>query len=686
MATTYQLAIKEVFDRLTPKEKRYAHHMARTAWLGSRIVTRQTSPESEGIYDLIFHLHKACQGDWSRFLHRTHQHDAVEPSDVDAFLEYAAQFLAHLGNYYVSSSFDFHPPTAGGGDRKAVPAVSKETLRKMASISPEATATLEQVLDQMVATPPYTLGFPSKTAQSSYYIGDEPISSEDVSVVTKVMERHNIWPENTRLRKIMDGNKPVFEILQATSEISGPAMLDSDFPETIFQIRRGDHSAELSKVCEQLQHAVEYASNNTQAALIHQYIKYFRHGDVQTFRTAQKTWVTDTSPRVEHIIGFMETYRDPAEHDNATRFIALLPWAIPGENHGKGPFEPSLFDAPNFTIVHALAFCNSTVWDGCNLPNYSDIRETCGAKNIVFSNRLAIKAKATPASRFVDSSEVEALKKWSGPVHFVKNAIHELLGHGSGKMLSEISPGVFNFDQNKLPTNPLTGKSIDNWYKPGQTWKGVFGDLANTVEECRATLVSYYLPDDKDIQKLFGYEDEQSAAEFLYYLYLTIGVLGLEALGSYSAETGTWGDQHHRVSDFAIFKHLLRDGHGVMTLDHSPSDNTLRVKINRSKIISYGKPSLGRLALRLHVWRCTADIAACREFYEPLTAVEGKYEEWRKIVVTQNGETDLSQVKTDPGGKIVQANTFLVDDGQVRLKVYETSNVGIIQSWAERQV
>lgn len=138
--------------------------------------------------------------------------------------------------------------------------------------------------------------------------------------------------------------------------------------------------------------------------------------------------------------------------------------------------------------------------------------------------------------------------------------------------------------------------------------------------------------------------------------------------------------------DFAIFRHLLRDGNGVMTVDHSPSNNTMCVKIDRSKIISEGKPSLGRLALRLHVWRCTADINTCRAFYEPLTAVGGEYEEWRKIVVAPEGNTESAQLRTDPGGKIVQANTFLEDDGQVRLKVYEASNVGIIQSWAERQV
>lgn len=33
---------------------------------------------------------------------------------------------------------------------------------------------------------------------------------------------------------------------------------------------------------------------------------------MQAFHEGQKTWVMDKSPRVEHIIGFRESYRDPS--------------------------------------------------------------------------------------------------------------------------------------------------------------------------------------------------------------------------------------------------------------------------------------------------------------------------------------------------------------------------------------
>jgi len=77
----------------------------------------------------------------------------------------------------------------------------------------------------------------------------------------------------------------------------------------------------------------------------------------------------------------------------------------------------------------------------------------------------------------------------------------------------------------------------------------------------------------------------------------------------------------------------------------------------------------------LHIWRCTADIEACRPFYESLTSVEGVYEEWRSVVAT----------RPDRRAKFVQGNTFL-EGGDVVCKEYEESDEGIIKSWAERCV
>lgn len=61
---------------------------------------------------------------------------------------------------------------------------------------------------------------------------------------------------------------------------------------------------------------------------------------------------------------------------------------------------------------------------------------------------------------------------------------HELLGHGCGKLLQETSPGVYNFDIKTPPANPITGKPVAKWYRPGETWGTVFGGLTPYCLAC----------------------------------------------------------------------------------------------------------------------------------------------------------------------------------------------------------
>jgi dipeptidyl-peptidase-3 len=133
------------------------------------------------------------------------------------------------------------------------------------------------------------------------------------------------------------------------------------------------------------------------------------------------------------------------------------------------------------------------------------IRETCGSKNIVVVNRMQVNNNPKLPCPLVDPSEVDHFRKSTHIVRYVTTAIHELLGHGTGKLLSETRPGTFNFDRQSPPVSPLTGQAVETYYLPGQTWNSVFGKLAGTVEECRAILMSEYLMDDKELMANFGY-------------------------------------------------------------------------------------------------------------------------------------------------------------------------------------
>lgn len=124
-----------------------------------------------------------------------------------------------------------------------------------------------------------------------------------------------------------------------------------------------------------------------------------------------------------------------------------------------------------------------------------------------------------------------------------------------------------------------------------------------------------------------------------------------------------------------MLKCLLNDGGGVITVIHDEPSQNLTVKVDRAKIRTHGKPALGKMLLRLHMFRCTADAEKCRTYYEELSKVDGVYVDWRETVLA----------KKPPPLVFVHANTFL-DGDVVTLMEYEPTIEGVIQSWAERKV
>jgi dipeptidyl-peptidase-3 len=160
---------------------------------------------------------------------------------------------------------------------------------------------------------------------------------------------------------------------------------------------------------------------------------------------------------------------------------------------------------------------------------------------------------------FLDASEAQEFKRCKFPAYYWWVVLHELLGHGTGRMMVENEEGKYNFDIDNRPVNPITGQPISSWYKPGQTWTGQFEELATTLDECRAELVGAYLMDDVELLELIGFTEASdiSAADckfalvlgeayrylltstsVTYNLYQQLGVDGLRGLANFNLDTG----------------------------------------------------------------------------------------------------------------------------------------------------
>ena len=72
------------------------------------------------------------------------------------------------------------------------------------------------IADPMFTTHPNSLGFPSNVAQSSYYLGEERMSHNEIHQVSKLLERESICPENTRIQKVLEDGQVIYKVLQAS--------------------------------------------------------------------------------------------------------------------------------------------------------------------------------------------------------------------------------------------------------------------------------------------------------------------------------------------------------------------------------------------------------------------------------------------------------------------------------------
>ncbi|KXX83023.1 putative dipeptidyl peptidase 3 [Madurella mycetomatis] len=686
-----RLEIEKHFTALSDRQKRYAHFISQASFAGNRIVLRQVSPESESIYDFIIALHRSAGGDWKALAHKA----GVDEQGLAAFLQYAAQFLGNSGNY---KSF---------GDSKFVPRCSESVFASLASTSPEAENHYKATGGAIFSTDKpgqLHLGFTDEGHLTTYYPDSPSITQDEIAAIAKWMQDKGLLPENTRLRKTEGG---VFELLIASAITSIPSGGGDIGKETEYVIDEGllagrtvklvygDYAQEMAAIAGFIKKAAENAENETQEKMHLAYAKSFDEGSLLAFKDSQRFWIRDQGPMVECNIGFIETYRDPAgirgEWEgfaavdrtrafgelvrSAPALIPLLPWSK--------EFEKDKFLSPDFTSLEVLSFCGSGIPAGINIPNYDDIRQQEGFKNVSLGNVLSAKAPDEKIP-FIAESDLALYQKYRDAAFEVQVGLHELTGHGCGKLLQETSPGVFNFDAANPPVSPLTGKPITTWYKPGETWGSVFGGLAGAYEECRAELVAMHLSCEFSALKIFGFGDgttdiDGEAGDVLYASYLTMARAGLTSVEFWDPKSQKWG-QPHCQARFAILKAFLEAEDDFCKLEYKNDDlSDLTIRLDRSKILTSGRKAVGDFLQKLHIYKSTADVEAGSKFFTDMSTVGLDY--WGTKV------RDVVLENKQPRKVFVQANTYLDEaTGKVTLKQYDPTLEGMIQSWAEREL
>ena len=642
------LQCKTAFDALSTEEKLYTFHLSEACWAGAKICLLQCSYEAPLIFMLLQRLFAAQSP--AQLGAAAAATAGVSAEEFRAFLVYAAAFYSNMGNY---RSF---------GDDKILPALSARRFKAVVDASGAAAAPcneLWRLLDNgnlIYATGPNRaeLGF-APEACTAYYSAN--CTRADAEAVQEWLNDAGLEGYNNRLFKTDaaggDGSSDggVAYTLRLASAETGVQTAAFPLGETgaTLEIAKGDYAPFMAKAAAALEAAAVHAANDEQRAMLAKYASSFRTGSMDEHKDASRHWIRDKGPVVESYIGFIESYRDPfgvrgewegfcavvnkemsakfgALVDGAEEMLKLMPW---------GPtFEKDKFLRPDFTSLEVVAFGSSGVPAGINIPNYDDIRQDEGFKNVSLGNVLqaAYSGKKGAAMSFLRAADSALFSELVGPAFEVQVGLHELLGHGSGKLFRKNEAGGEpNFDA-AATLDPETGKPVTKWYLPGQTWDSQFPEFGSSYEECRAECVGIYLSPNKRVLEIFGHTG-QEAADITYINWLNMARAGLLGLEYFRPAQMTWGQAHMRAR-FAILRVMLEAGGGLLSLTKE-AGGEMFVDLDRSKIESVGVPAVGAFLTKLQVYKSTADYGRAKALYERYTSVPAELLALRAVVLAK---------------------------------------------------
>eukprot|EP00592_Proboscia_alata_P014963 CAMPEP_0194395418 /NCGR_PEP_ID=MMETSP0174-20130528/124414_1 /TAXON_ID=216777 /ORGANISM="Proboscia alata, Strain PI-D3" /LENGTH=868 /DNA_ID=CAMNT_0039191355 /DNA_START=112 /DNA_END=2719 /DNA_ORIENTATION=+ len=540
---------------------------------------------------------------------------------------------------------------------------------------------------------------------------------DDADIAARFLTSIQLSPYNTRLFK----TSPNTYTIRIASAVEGNQETDAVYPfddiekggeseHYTFTLQHGDYAPLMTRINTHLQAALPHAANPHQTSMLTSYIQSFSSGSINDHKTASTHWIRDTGPAVESYIGFIESYRDPsgaraewegfvaivnrdvsrkfgALVENAESMLELLPWPV--------EFEKDIFLRPDFTSLEVLAFGSSGVPAGINIPNYDDLRQDVGFKNVSLGNVLSASyGSGEKPVTFVAHDDQVLFKKFKGDSFEVQVGIHELLGHGSGKLYHKDTTETQSLLDSKL-LHPLTQQPITGpFYQPGSTWDTTFGKLASSYEECRAECCGLYLCLEQRVLSVFGHEPQTHASSSVsssssststtpddihdvsYINWLLMVRAGLVGLEFYSPETGEWR-QAHMWARYVILQVLLEAGEGLVTLTTTTGDDgepDVVCTIDRAKIATVGKTAIGQFLRALQVHKSLGDVEAGTKLFQRYSIVTPAMSAARAIVMARKEARKL----------MVQPHLEEGPDGTPVIRSFPGTPAGLIESFVAR--
>jgi dipeptidyl-peptidase-3 len=518
------------FDRLTPRERLLAYHLAEAGIAGDPIYYDQIAPYG-------IELKRLLEGIWA--------HPAgIDAGALEKIRRYTKQVWIQHGNYNLDSARKFLPEFTSAELRAA----AHGALKNGANFDVNAGVKSDEQLDALLARlekPVFDVNYKTFLTAKTPPPGQDVLTASGNNLYENVAREDaekftGHYALNSRLVK--RGGRVFEEVWRAGTP-------DGKVPP-------GRYAVYLRRVISHLEEAAAVAEP-AQADELHKLIRYYQTGEKSDWYAYCIAWVKSATT-VDAINGFIEVYLDPlgvkgayesvvsfvdtdqtklmrALADNAQYFENRAPWI---DAYKKQNVRPPVANV--ITVISEAGDAGPISAAGINLPNEQDIRQQYGTKSVLLFNVSAAFAQATGEKSMREFSatqeEIERGRKYYSESRKLMVAMHEVLGHGSGKV------------SDKLTADPHT--YLKEYY--------------STLEEARADLVALWDFADPKLAEL-GVDDREELMRAAYDAEARNGLVLLFRYprGDQIEEDHDRGTQmivHYLMEKFGCIEPVTKDG------------------------------------------------------------------------------------------------------------------------------
>jgi dipeptidyl-peptidase-3 len=379
--------------------------------------------------------------------------NGADPTLDEKIAGYTKLFWANRGNHNETTS------------QKFLPSFTFEELQTAALAAQKNGATASQYADLSPLTTPEQLNRELADLRASFFDPDfepmltakKPRAGQDIIqassntfyesvTLADLRDFHDAYPLNSRVVKGEDGNLHEQVIRAGTPDGTIPPGLYATF------LKRADGF--LSNA--------QQVADPAEAKVIGDLIRYYQTGNPADWLVFDADWVQNDAT-VDFANGFIEIYRDargakgssqsfvsitdkPITEtmirlgENANYFEQQAPWDA---RYKRQSFKPPVIKAIE-TLVETGDFGVTTIGD--NLPNENEIHEKYGTKNFLFTSSTRALNNASGHAAFEEFAALPEItarnRQFGDEAEDLMTALHEVIGHGSGKLSERVKGGA----------------------------------------------------------------------------------------------------------------------------------------------------------------------------------------------------------------------------------------------------